>query len=107
MWVICKSAETQALIEEWVYWNLIDECGTVGFASLPNDWSFWVEEANSKFGHRYDQSISGLLLNRRGNWLVEWPDNLCGMSHYVFLQYSRLGEKYTFINSNITNSNFK
>lgn len=71
--MICirKTPETVALVEEWLKWNLIDECCALGWAHIPGDASFWAEESHEEFGKegykmgcRHDQSILGLLLAR-------------------------------------------
>lgn len=116
MWVICKTEDTLKFIEEWLYWNLFEECSIVGRASVANDYSFAIEEGQSydpvtllelrpeAVSHRYDQSISGLLINRRGNKLVETPEDfwVTGLNPYNFLQYARKNVIYTFIDSNFS-----
>lgn len=102
MWVIRKSPETLMFVEEWLYWNLISECASLGPSN--NDRSYWSEEYQNKVGHRHDQSISGLLINKIGNNLLEIPEDffITGLNPYNFLQFTRLDVEYTFINSNIT-----
>jgi len=102
MWVICKNDETLRFVEEWLYWNLIPDCASLGHPEILNDYTFWVEEKNKKIGHRHDQSISGLLINRMGNNLIEIPLDMLGFHPYNFLQFTRKNVNYTFINSNIT-----
>jgi hypothetical protein len=99
MWVIRKSPETVKLVEEWLYWNCIDECCSLGRAEVEDDCSFWDAEEDFKIGHRHDQSISGLLINAMGNKLVEIPDDHAGMHPYNFLQFARTDVNYKFIDS--------
>lgn len=71
--MICirKTEKTLSLVEEWLRWNLIDECCALGWAHIENDHTFWNEESHPEFGKegfkmgcRHDQSILGLLLAR-------------------------------------------
>lgn len=102
MWMIQKRADTVQFVEEWLHYNLIDECCSMGWASVPNDHSFWVEEHPQKHGHRHDQSISGLLINKRNGNLVEPPYDFdqWGIHPYNFLHFCRLDYAHTFIPSN-------
>lgn len=104
MWVIQKSPATSQLIEEWLFWNQIDECASLGPistdpAKLLNH-AYWKEEEHVKVGHRHDQSISGLLINKMNNNLIVPPENMDGFHPYNFLQFAKTNINYTFINSN-------
>jgi site-specific DNA-adenine methylase len=57
-------------------------------------------ERYGKIGHRHDQSISGLLINRMNNRLVK------NVGKYNFLDYCRIGYEYSFIESNPPASEF-
>ncbi|MDQ3047066.1 MAG: hypothetical protein M3R27_05915 [Bacteroidota bacterium] len=96
MWVIRKTKKTVKLIEDWLAYNLIDECCSLGWAHIPNDDSFWTgAEENTKMGCRHDQSISGLLLARINQKFVDIVYN--DMHPYNFLQFARKDHEYKFI----------
>ena len=100
--VLCKSADTLKFVEEWLYWNLIDECAGLGWANIENDTSFWNEEWPIKIGHRHDQSISGLLINKMGYSLIKESTDLWRPNISNFLRFARVGIHYDFVDSNIT-----
>lgn len=97
MIVLQKSDKSTTFINDWVYWNSIEECSCLG--------SFWDDEINihHKIGHRHDQSVSGLLINKMNNRLIETldyyerPDY---MNPYNFLNFCIDGFKYNFFDSN-------
>lgn len=105
--MICirKTPATVKLIEEWLYWNCIDECCALGWARIHNDHSFWNAESHAVFGEpgykmgcRHDQSIFGLLLALY-NWkFVETEiDSVVNKVHFAnFLQYCRPDGRYWF-----------
>jgi len=74
----------------------------MGWPGLIDDYGFWDTEQKRKMGHRHDQSISGLLLNKRKAMLVDMP-SYEGINPFNFLQYCRKDVKYQFISSNNTN----
>jgi len=102
MIVLQKSVKSINFVEEWLYWNLIDECASLG--SVENDpvspekciCEYWHDEVSKygKIGHRHDQSISGLLINRMGNNLIK------NKRSYNFLSYCEMESTYEFIESN-------
>jgi len=97
MLVFQKSKRSTDFVEEWLRWNLIDECASLGPVTdlRPMAYSYWTEEAGfGKVGHRHDQSISGLLLNSLGNKLVK------EFSCYNFLNFCVKNKTYEFIDSN-------
>lgn len=96
---IRKTQETLDFMREWLHWNCIDECASMGWAHIPNNYAFWNEEEGLKMGHRHDQSISGLMLNARGAYLIDMPMPYEGINPYNFLQYCRADVKYQFISS--------
>lgn len=96
---IRKTEETLEFVREWVHWNTIDECASMGRADVSDDYSFWDAEELRKMGHRHDQSISGLLINKRGGNLIDLP-KYEGINPYNFLQYCRNDVEYQFISSN-------
>lgn len=111
MMVLQKSQKTLDFVSEWLQWNLIDECASLGsvpanrnepgparaYIVLPPQYNFWNEEVQKgygKLGHRHDQSISGLLLNRMGHKLVRETEEFC------FLGFCKKYKTYEFIDSN-------
>ncbi len=100
--ILCKSEKTMKFAEEWLYWNLIDECASLGWANIDNDYSFWAEEASVKMGHRHDQSISGLLINKMGGNLIKKSPPPTARWASNFLQFCQVGVVYSFVDSNIT-----
>ena len=108
MIVLQKSKKSMDFVDEWLYWNLIDECASLGSIEnapvLPEDGisEYWHEEVAryGKIGHRHDQSISGLLLNKMGNKLVN------NLQNYNFLSFCKVDFPYTFTESNIPKSEY-
>ena len=108
MIVLQKSKKSMDFVEEWLYWNLIDECASLGSSEndpvLPDKCKceYWNEEVHKygKIGHRHDQSISGLLINKMGNRLIKNQGN------YSFLSFCKVDVSYTFIDSNIPQSEY-
>jgi len=98
MIVLQKSKKTIKFVEEWLKWNLTNECASLSdFDNL--DYSYWHAEENVKIGHRHDQSISALLINKmNGNYVLPVQSN--NFHTYNFLQFCRKNYKYKFINSN-------
>jgi hypothetical protein len=96
--VLQKNQKTSKFVQEWLYYNLIDECASLGpVTGLSHEHKYWAEEQTlgyGKFGHRHDQSISGLLVNALGNKLIK---NTHG---YCFLNFCNKGTDYEFIDSN-------
>ena len=104
--MICirKTPETVALVEEWLKWNCIDECCALGWANIPNDATFWIEESHDQFGRdgykmgcRHDQSILGLLLARDNHKFVDVEVKEIHCAN--FLQFCRPDAQYQFIDS--------
>jgi len=91
MIVLQKSKRSLDFLEEWLYWNSIEECAA------------WYNEGLGKIGHRHDQSISGLLINKMGNNIIEtldWYERNPGESPYLFLNFCKPEYKYNFFKSN-------
>jgi hypothetical protein len=102
MIVIQKSAITMQFAEDWLYWNSIPDCGCMGPLSEP---LMWYNEVmiNGKIGHRHDQSVSGLLLNKMDKKIIETLDYYerpAGVSPYLFLNFCKTDYKYNFFDSN-------
>lgn len=101
MILIQKNERTAQLVKEWLYFNTIDECSSLGKASIPFDYSYWdYSEEYKKLGHRHDQSISGLLVNHYGFNLVDIPNQHWGMNPHNPLQYCRKDVTYIMIDPN-------
>jgi hypothetical protein len=108
MIALIKSKKSVDFINEWLMWNLIDECASLGSVEsepvIPEKCvcEYWHEEVEKygKIGHRHDQSISGLLINKMDNKLVR------NVGKYNFLDYCRIGYPYEFIESNQPASEF-
>lgn len=108
MMVLQKSERTVDFVNEWLYWNLIDECASLGSSDsepvLPDKCicEYWHDEVEKygKIGHRHDQSISGLILNKMGHRLIK------NGGRYNFLEFCRIGFNYEFIDSNPEMSNY-
>lgn len=104
MIVIQKSKQTMEFGEQWYFYNQSPECAALGPPTLDptqyNNMTYWVEEDKNKIGHRHDQSISGLLVNKMCNNLVEIPDDTNGLHPYNLLNFCKKLETYTFVNSN-------
>lgn len=105
MWCIRKTESTMEFVREWLKWNIDEDCCSLGKIDVEDDYSFWTAESTLEFGvegykmgHRHDQSISGLLLNKRDAKLVDILYN--DMNPYNFLQYCRTDVGYKFISSN-------
>lgn len=102
MMVFQKSTKSMDFVEEWLKWNILDECASLG--SVNSDpvstdlckCEYWHEESlkYGKIGHRHDQSISGLLINKIGNKLVRNHGN------YNFLSFCMTAREYQFVDSN-------
>lgn len=97
---IQKLPHTVKFIEEWLYWNLIDECSCLGRHDIPNDYSYWNHnEEFKKMGHRHDQSVSGLLINKYGYKLIDIIYDT-PFHTYNFLNFCKRNVNYNFIDSN-------
>lgn len=121
MFVIRKTEDTINFLEEWLHYNTIEECCSISNIKLieekseikngifkerigsgENDCFYWTESLKLNpmlHGHRHDQSISGLLINKRNGSLV-FPQNTVKYGYFNFLEYCRKNQKYDFINSN-------
>lgn len=100
MMVIQKLPHTVDFVNEWLHYNCIDECACLGRADIPGDYSYWdFSEEYTKMGHRHDQSISGLLLNKMGNKLIDIIYD-SQLNTYNFLNFCRTDKSYRFIDPN-------
>jgi len=115
MIVLQKSKKTLEFAEEWLHWNLDPECASLGpivlenvkagetvtslngYVVLHQNFTYWNEEVangHGKLGHRHDQSISGLLINKMHGKLV---NETCD---YCFMHFCQKDKNYEFIESN-------
>ena len=93
---IRKTPETLQIVSEWVKYNVMPECGALGYED--GKATFWDEENSFKMGHRHDQSILGLLLSEKGYNFVDILYN--DIAAYNFLNFCRKNVNYTFISGN-------
>jgi hypothetical protein len=105
MVVLQKTEKSVNFIKEWLKFNLIDEVASLGYINDATkntiNKNFWSEEYIYKSGHRHDQSISGLLINKMDNNLIIPPTEVNTLyPKYNFLSYCLLNYDYEFINSN-------
>lgn len=94
--MICirKMPETVKFVEDWLHYNLIPQCASLGV----NGTEFWDKEQEYKVGHRHDGSIFGLLINRDNRKCVDLIHN--EMNPHCFLQFCRKSQDYEFIAAN-------
>lgn len=98
--VIQKLPHTMQFMEEWLHWNTNDECACLGKADVPGDYSYWDHnEEFKKMGHRHDQSVSGLLINKYNYKLIDIIYNT-PFHTYNFLNFCKRNVQYKFIDSN-------
>jgi len=109
MIVLQKTKRSMDFLEEWLYWNSIEECGCMGPVTEPLLWYYEVM-FNGKIGHRHDQSVSGLLINKMNNKIIETLDYYerpTNTSPYMFLYFCLIDHKYNFFDSNQPKGNLK
>ena len=100
--VLQKCKRSVDFVEEWLYWNSIEDCGCMGPAYNPTIWYNEVMQ-NFKIGHRHDQSVSGLLINKMNNKIIETLDYYErpeGTSPYLFLHFCKPNWIYNFFETN-------
>jgi hypothetical protein len=87
-------------LEEWLYWNLIDECASL--TSWHSNENYFSQELDcfGKIGHRHDQSISGLLLNDRNLKIIK------NTGEFNFASLCRKDMDYRLIETNIPPSEY-
>jgi hypothetical protein len=104
-----KNKKSVDFVSEWLKWNLDPECASLGSVHsepvFPENCicEYWHDEVanHGKIGHRHDQSISGLLINKLGNRLVR------NVGNYNFLEYCKNNHNYEFVESNTPPGEFK
>jgi len=104
MIVLQKNKKSVAFAEEWLHWNTIEECAGLG------SWDHEIK-TYGKIGHRHDQSISGLLINKLGNNLVD--ARLDPINHprnngdFCFLSFCMKDRTYMFVSSKQSPGEYK
>ena len=122
MIIIKKTDRIVKFVEEWLHFNKIPECCSMCNAEIleePNTkfvkntdkyfkhigggeyykyWNEGLEENPKLHGHRHDQSISGLLLNKMEHKLINIVKAPL-FGKFNFLEYCRYDQKYKFIDS--------
>ena len=102
MIVIRKTKETFDLVKEWLHYNTIPECcrlrdirNKTEETIENNYWKDGLKENYKLHGHRHDQSILGLLLNRRNNTFIIPPyyEKYSELNHYNFFKILYKGSK--------------
>jgi hypothetical protein len=109
MIVMRKSQKSIEFVQEWLKWNLDPDCASLGYIEevplTPENCicEYWHEEVAKygKIGHRHDQSISGLLINKMGNRLIK------NNGSYNFLSYCKKNFDYQFVDSVVEKSKFR
>jgi hypothetical protein len=101
MIVLQKSNKTVEFVNEWYKYNIIDECASLESIPPNKNCNFWGDETElyGKMGHRHDQSISGLLINKLNNKLV------IPINGYNFLSFCMKNINYDFVDSNYNYKN--
>lgn len=96
--IIKKRADTIDFIDEWIKFNSTLECGALG----KKENGTWFGDCKDpiKLGHRHDQSISGILVNKKNGKLCE-PIQGEFINPHNFLNYCKENTEYTFIDSNM------
>ena len=121
MIIMKKTDKIVKFVEEWLYFNKIPECSSMSSKQLEETntefvkkvdkyfeyigggdyyiyWSEGVIENTRLQGHRHDQSISGLLLNKMGHKLI-YIKKSPFFGRFNFLEYCRYDQQYKFIDS--------
>lgn len=109
MIVLQKSKRIVDFVNEWLYWNSIEDCGCMGPSTEPLLWYNEVMQ-NYKIGHRHDQSVSGLLINKYSYKIIEtldWFERPEGMSPYLFFNFCKPDFKYNFFETNQPKGNLR
>lgn len=109
MIVLQKSKKTMDFLEEWIYWLDKFECrAQYPRGGYKNDYdNYWVNveiEQYGKIGHRHDQSVSGLLINKMNNKIIEtldWYERAKDFSAYNFLNFCKTDYQYNFFETNL------
>jgi len=92
---IRKRENTLNLIDEWLHYNMIPECASLGIHN-----EYWNNECSKKQGHRHDQSIISILLCKY-NYKLLLPNNFPIKNQlWNFINYIQLNHNYQFIDPN-------
>lgn len=107
--VIKKQPDTIDFVDEWIKYNAMPECSGMGRATPGSQDSVALEitpidkGGGGKLGHRHDQSVSGILLNRRNGKIIkqQYNSHHLGTSVYLFLNYCQKRMHYDWILSTL------
>lgn len=100
--VLQKNKKSIDFMEEWLFWNSNEDCGGMGTRAEPFMWYNEVMQ-NFKIGHRHDQSVSGLLINKMNNKIIEtldWYERPVGVHPYLFFNFCKPDFQYNFFETN-------
>tara|TARA_R110000824_G_scaffold351344_4_gene538368 strand:+ start:79 stop:972 length:894 start_codon:yes stop_codon:yes gene_type:complete len=99
--VVRKTPETVDFVAEWISYNKTPECGGLG---VVGEWSEFAACPSLKLGHRHDQSVSGILVNKRGGKLCKKLESsaFLRINKHNFLNFCQKRTSYEFIDSNIS-----
>lgn len=98
MIVLRKSKRSVDFVDQWLFWNRIDSCASLGRVERTDNYDYWAEEENVKMGHRHDQSISGLLICELDNNLIR-NHSINGLNPWNFLNYCDPQHEYEFVST--------
>ena len=94
--VLHKNNMVVNFVDEWLKWNLVPECASLAINGSYENWL--TDQRNGKLGHRHDQSISGLLVNKLCPNLIK-TYGVPGVPTFNFLAVCDVKHKYQFANS--------
>ena len=100
--VVKKTPDTLDFLDEWIFYNSMPECGGLGVERDPSsDFSLCPSK---KLGHRHDQSVSGILINKRNGNICKKLGNrqLLPINEHNFLNFCQKNTPYHFIDSNVS-----
>jgi hypothetical protein len=103
MMAFVANEKTREFASEWLKYNIEPMCCALGIKE--GDYIFADQERNFKKGHRHDQSISGLLINKYDYQLVMPPDTQ-GMNMFNMFNYMRKDWDYELVSSLGTKERF-
>lgn len=122
MIIMKKTDRIVKFVEEWLHFNKMPECSGMCNTNILEEtntefvkkedkylkhlgggeyfkyWDEGLEENPRLHGHRHDQSISGLLLNKMDHKLIN-IEKTPFFGRFNFLEYCRYGQEYKFIDS--------
>lgn len=90
LFILQRTPRTLQFVQDWLRWSSDDRCCRVHGVSFAQ---------SKKLGHRTDQSIAGLLLNKMGHALVKPADPDLALPYFNLLQYCKIGAPYTLVST--------